>query len=55
MLLLKKVHGEETVFQGHLFNEKTSVCVVIKNASNPDDMEVRNKFYTIIIVIQKVY
>ena len=54
MLLLKKVHGEETVFQGHLFNEKTSVCVVIKNASNPDDMEVKNKFYTIMIVVQKI-
>ena len=41
MLLLKKVNGEETVFEGHLFKEKTSVCVVIQDATNPDDIEVK--------------
>jgi hypothetical protein len=44
MLLLRKVRGEETVFQGHLYVEKTSVCAVIQDASNPDDMEVKNSF-----------
>ena len=46
MLLLKRVHGEETVFQGHLFNEKTSVCVVIEDASNPDNIEVKNLIFS---------
>ena len=44
MLLLRNVHGEDTVFQGHLFLEKTSVCAVIQDASNPDDMEVKKGF-----------
>jgi hypothetical protein len=41
MLLLRNVHGEETVFQGQLYVEKTIVCAVIQDASNPDEMEVK--------------
>ena len=40
MLLLNKVKGEETVFKGTLHNEGTHACVVIEDASNPDDIEV---------------
>ena len=39
-MLLHKVHGEETVFKGSLYNEGTRVCVVVEDASNPDDIEV---------------
>ena len=41
MLLLNKVKGEETVFKGTLYNEGTHACVVIEDASNPDDIEVK--------------
>ena len=43
MLLLNKVKGEDTVFKGTLYNEGTHACVVIENASNPDDIEVKVK------------
>ena len=40
ILQLKKSH-EDTVFGGHLLKEKIRICVVIKDVSNPDDMEVK--------------
>ena len=40
VLVVKMVPGEETVFQGRLWKEKTAVSVIIQNASNPDVIEV---------------
>ena len=47
ILVLKKVPGEETVFQGSLFKEKSAVSVIVENASNPDIIKVVT-IYTIL-------
>ena len=40
LLLLNKVQNEDTVFEGHLQTEGSSVAVTIEDTSNPDDIEV---------------
>ena len=40
ILLLNKVQNEDTVFEGHLQTEGSSVAVTIEDTSNPDDIEV---------------
>ena len=40
LLLLNKVQNEDTVFEGHLKTEGSSVAVTIEDTSNPDDIEV---------------
>ena len=47
MLLLNKVHKEDTVFQGSLYNEGSRVCVVIEDPSNPDNIVVKNLIFSI--------
>ena len=41
ILVLHKVNGEDTVFEGRLLKEKSRVSVSIEDASDPDDVEVR--------------
>ena len=39
-MLLTKVNGEETVFEGKLLKENRRVSVCVRNSSDPDDIEV---------------
>ena len=39
-MVLTKVNGEETVFEGKLLKEKRRVSVCVRNSSDPDDIEV---------------
>ena len=48
ILVLNKVHGIDTIFKGTLYNEGTRASAVIEDASNPDDLEVKNKKYCLI-------
>ena len=48
ILLLNKVYGE-TIFEGHMYKEETSVCIVLKDDSDPDDMEVKVISLTLLI------
>ena len=49
MLLLNKVHDEDTVFQGTLFSEGTRVCIIMEDASNPDDIEVKTFLFILVV------
>ena len=40
ILVLHKVNGQDTVFEGRLLKEKSRVSVSIEDASDPDDVEV---------------
>ena len=39
-MVLTKVNGEKTVFEGKLLKENKRVSVCVRNSSDPDDIEV---------------
>ena len=47
VLILHKVHGEDTVYEGYLLKERTRTTVVIKDPNmGPNDLEVNLFIHT---------